>query len=217
MAYIPEQFPISDGIEAGITITPTYKTSVFESLSGRESRIAFRQNPKYTIKLSFEFLIQNRDEKALTDLLSHFNRAKGMANSFTFKNPLDNYAEKQYIGISSGLGDTFQLTRSFGNGVGSNEVVENTNNLDEHLFYKWDAATASYVQIPIGPANYYVSSDGKVTFFTANPEFGAQIYWSGTFYYWVRFAEDSYDFTKLMRDLYECRDIELIGSTRNIV
>ena len=59
-----EVFPVLDGLAYNSSKRPEFKSSVFEALSGKESRVSFRQYPKYSFALSFEFLDDNDGDDA---------------------------------------------------------------------------------------------------------------------------------------------------------
>lgn len=200
-------FPTLDGLEWNTTKRPEFKTGLFESLSGHESRVKFRQYPKYTFKLSFEFLIEDRDEAQLSELMGFMLQQGGMYQAFLYSDPNDNAVTDQLIGTGNGTLTTFQLLRSYG---GFTEPVNNVNDTV--------AAPGIYIDGALKTlgAHYSLSSTGLVTFGTA-PGTGAVITWTGSYYYRVRFTEEGYEFTQLMRDLHECQDVEFIGSVRNVV
>lgn len=193
-------FPTLDGIEAGMTIRSDFKTSLFESLSGTESRIALRTYPKYTIKISLEFLIENQDEHQLTALLGFMNNRKGMHEAFLFTNPFDNAVVDETYGFGDGVRTAFSLQRKFG------AITEPVKNINGTPTFYYDGTES----LPTADAF------GVVTY-PSPPASGVRLSWTGGFYYQVRFAEDGYDFVKIMRNLYECKDIELIGSVRDLV
>lgn len=200
-------FPTLDGIEWNTTKRPEFKTGLFESLSGHESRVKFRQYPKYTFKLSFEFLIENRDEAQLSELMGFMLQQCGMYQAFLYTDPNDNAVTDQVIGTGNNTLTSFQLLRSYS---GFTEPVNNVNDTV--------AAPSIYSggDLKNLGTHYTLSSTGLVTFVTAPPS-GAVITWTGSYYYRVRFTAEGYDFTHLMKDLHNCADVEFIGSVRNVV
>lgn len=205
-------FPQLEGLEWNTVKRPDFKTGVFESLSGRESRIKHRQYPKYTFRVSVEFLIENREEAQLKELMGFMLQRGGMYEAFLYKDPNDNHVDNQLIGAGNGATTSFQLVRDYG---GFTEPVENINAVasadDGHtpyIYVNGDRKTLT--------TDYTVSESGLITFVSA-PANGAQVTATIDYYYRVRFLADGYDFTQFMADLHECLDIEFIGSVRSIV
>jgi hypothetical protein len=63
---------------------------------------------------------------------------------------------------------------------------------------------------------YHILADGVIQFNSALQSTDV-VTWTGSYYYRVRFLDDGYDFTQLMRDLHDCKDMSFIGSVRNVV
>lgn len=61
------------------------------------------------------------------------------------------------------------------------------------------------------PADYSISAIGVVTFTTA-PETGAEVEWTGSYYYRCRFLQDALEVNKFMSGLWEAKKVEFIGS-----
>lgn len=224
-------FPTLDGIEWNTVKRPEFKTVVFEALSGNESRCKMRQYPKYTFKLSFEFLIRNRDEDQLTELMSFMLNRAGMYGAFLYADP-DDYttADDELFGTGDGSTTTFQLTRNYG---GFTEPVQNLSDsiqAKRGMIATEPGADASIYIYGVRDSivylfeegvDYTMSSTGLIDTSAGSgpwtPLIGDSLYWQGNFYYRVRFLSDGYDFTQTMKNLYECREIEFIGSVRNAV
>jgi uncharacterized protein (TIGR02217 family) len=199
-----EIFPALDGIEIGISKRPEFKTGVFEAVSGYESRIKFRAYPKYTFKLSLEFLIKNQDEDQLSLLMGFMANRAGMFDSFLFFDTSDGTVVNQPIGIGTGAATQFQLVRTYGG------FTEPVWALTE---YNSATLTVNYINKVFNVDYTINTTTGIVTFATAPPP-GHLVTWSGSYYYQCRFLADGYDFTQLLNDLYDCREIEFVGSTR---
>lgn len=220
-------FPELDGIAVGTTKHPEFKTGVFEALSGLESRVKFRRYPKYTFGLNLEFLIENREEQQLTELMGFMLGRAGMYAPFLFKDATDYRVTDQVFGVGDGVSTEYQLIRTYG---GFDEPVQNINEI--YTPYRGllidntqpentpGPYLYSYIdgELVVGVKNtdYTLSDTGLVTFFGPVAD-GQTLYWQGDYYYRVRFVEDGYDFAQLMTSLYECQDIQLIGSVRNAV
>lgn len=193
-------FPNLDGIDLEWSVRPEFKTSVFKALSGVESRIMLRQYPLVTFKLSLEFLIENRDEQQLTELLGFMIARNGMYGAFLYSSPHDNFVLDGSIGYGDGIKKIFYLQRKYGEKY---EIIQNIN-----------GTAIIYVDNVVVAAS--ISGDGIATLAVA-PPVGSRVSWTGKYYYKVRFGDDSYDFSRLVNGVYECRDIQLVGSLRNLV
>lgn len=195
-------FPSLDGLEWNINRRSDFKTSIFEALSGKESRVKLRQTPKTTFKLSYEFLIEDNTEQQMTQLLSFMYNRCGSYGAFLYEDVNDCSVSNHYCGLSAGSGasNPFQLTRTQGE---LTEAVENLNG--EPMIYVNGNLQDTSV--------YSLTDTGLITF--TNPTKDQAISWTGRYYYRCRFVQDGYDFTQLMKDLHECREIEFIGALSN--
>lgn len=206
-------FPSLDGLEWNITKRADFKTSVFEALSGKESRVKLRQTPKTTFKLSYEFLIENQDEQQLTELLGFMLNRGGSYEAFLYNDPTDNSVKEYQFAIGDGLTWQFPLTRSLGTYV---ELVQNINTVTA-IYLNGTALTAGTFEFPsIVGGDYIIGATGQVTF-AVPPPANAVLTWTGSYYYRCRFLQDGYDFTQLMKDLHDCKDIDFIGAVSNKV
>lgn len=207
-------FPTLTGLSWDNIKRPDFKTSVFEALSGQESRAALRQYPKYTFKIPVEHLVDNREQSDLQALMGFFMQRRGMYQAFLYTDPTDNTVTEQVIGIGNGTRTTFQLLRDYG---GFSEPVENINPVADNQ----DPPTVSPYLYKDGvlqtlTTHYTLSATGLVTF-TSAPATGVVITWTGSYYYRVRFLEDGYDFVQFCNDFHACADLGFIGSVRNVV
>lgn len=195
---------------------PDFKTQIFESLSGKESRIKFRQFPKYTFKLSFEYLAEDLESQDLQTLMGFMLQTQGMYGAFLYSHPADNRATKKHIGTGDGVKTVFQLTRQYG-GIGSQiGIVEQTNSIVLNFLDDGTDPILYFDDVVRNPLSYDITDTGLVTFYSP-PASGVVVTSSHSYYYKVRFSADGYDFTQLMSDIYECRDIEFVGSVRDLI
>lgn len=198
-------FPTFQGITWNITKTPNFNTTTHRSASGYEVRNALMQFPLWKFSLAFELLA---DSSSLTSdlkkLVGFFNQCQGSFAAFLYIDPADNTVTAQNFGTGNGATVSFQLQRTYG---GFTEPVQNLN-----------AAPSIYVNgvLQTLTTNYSISSTGLVTFVTAPPA-AAALTWTGTYYYRVRFVNDTAEFNQFMYNLYELKKLEFIGSTMNKV
>lgn len=85
---IASLFPIGlPGVSVRLMRSTEYRTEVFESPGGVESRYSFRSVPKRRYSVAVEFLRDTDDERAL--LQSLFDSAAGALSSFLLVDPVD--------------------------------------------------------------------------------------------------------------------------------
>lgn len=199
-------FPVLPGLSWNVVRQPEFRTQVQSAVSGREIRLAFMSSPMYTFKMAYEVLRQGGAFSELKTLGGFFLSRLGSYDSFLYSDPTDNSVTGASFGAGNGTTLAFQLVRPYGP-VGSAfvEPVENLN-----------GAPSIYVGGVLQTSGYTVSSTGIVTFATA-PSSGAQLTWTGSFYYRVRFKQDVAEFNNFMQNLFDLKKLELYGATSNKV
>src|SRR5437879_4486020 len=101
------------GLAYDVVRTPVWSGSeVHQSVSGKETAIAYQANPRWEWTLKFEFLRQARSEFSL--LAGFFNRMKGPFDTFLFTDEDDHTITAQVIGVGDSVQTDFQLLRTFG-------------------------------------------------------------------------------------------------------
>jgi uncharacterized protein (TIGR02217 family) len=186
-------FPSLPGLTWGTTKTPEWKTIVQESVSGKELAASLMTYPRWTYTLSYEFL-RSGAQAELQTLVGFFNARRGKFDDFLYTDPDDNAVTAQQFGTGDGTSTVFSLVRTYG---GFTEPVQNLN-----------SAPSIYVNgvLKTLTTDYTISSLGVVTFVNA-PASSAALTWSGTYYWRVRFLQDSSEFTNFMQQLYSAKKI----------
>jgi uncharacterized protein (TIGR02217 family) len=197
-------FPAMAGLAWDNTRTPLFNTLVHRAASGREMRMALQAYPLWRFVLKFEVLRSAVAFAELQTLGGFFLARQGQFDSFLYSDPTDNTITDQSIGVGDGVTTQFQLVRQWGSFV---EPVMNVNTLT-NLKVNGAAQTS--------PTNYSVNALGMITFVTA-PAAAATITWTGSYYYRVRFEQDTAEFNNMMKDLWELQTLAFIGSTGNKV
>lgn len=200
-------FPVLPGITWDTVKTPIFNTVTKKAVSGRETRVAYMSYPMYQFKLVFEFLrdtmtVQNPSGvyAELKNLMGFFIARQGSFDSFLYSDPTDNIATAQHFGTGNGSVTGFQLWRTVGGQGG--EPVMNLN-----------GTPTIYINgTPATPAS--ISSTGVVNFSSA-PSSGADLSWSGNYYFRCRFDTDTTDFQQLMQDCWTNGGLTLYGSLSN--
>ena len=193
-------FPLLDGLDINVIKTPIFKTALFDPVSGKESRIGLMQSPKFSFKLSFNFLTQDTDYPDYQALFAFMMQHRGMLESFLFEDLSDHQAINQVVATGNGTATQFRLKRVL-NGVVTDLL---------YFIKEVSKVTLDGVEV-INPDDYSYTTGGLLNF-TVAPPTGAVIRWDGLFYHRCRFNQEGYDLSKLCLDLYESRDIELIGA-----
>ncbi|HEY5581354.1 MAG TPA: DUF2460 domain-containing protein [Rhodoferax sp.] len=222
-AIFPSNLP---GLKWDIPREVSFKTSIYESLSGAERRIRHRPVPKHRIELSYEVL---REQGYLTDLQTlrgFFMSRDGSFDSFLFHDPYDGQVTNLQFGIGDGVTTQFQLTRQIGT---RSEVLHNPEATlaigrvwfpsigNDALFWPeptgvWPA-TNEYTP-PAG--GWSLLANGLVQF-TTPPPAGASLLWTGRYYYRARFADDAFSATEFMRRLFSNNKLAMVLSLQNIL
>lgn len=196
--------PALPGLAWDITTSPEFNTKVHRARSGYEVRAAFMVYPLWKYGFKYELLRDDATHNELKTLLGFFNARNGMFDSFLYSNPSDNAVSLQAFGVGDGTTRAFQLVRSYSGYI---EPVQNLNGSP----LIWVNGTLQSIGV-----NYTLSSTGLVTFLGTIAA-GQIVTWSGSFYYRCRFMADSIDFNQFMKDLYDLKKLDFIGSPMNKV
>lgn len=197
-------FPVMPGLTWDVGRIPAFNTLVHRAASGREARTALQQFPLWNFKLKYEVLRNAVAYGELKTLAGFFISRLGSWDSFLYIDPDDSSVVDQTIGTGDGVLTQFQLIRDWG---GFLEPVMNVNGA---IIIKVNGTTKTLT------TDYLVDSNGMVTF-TVAPAASASITWSGSFYYRVRFLQDTAEFNQFMKDLWELKTLEFVGSVGNKV
>lgn len=173
-------------LAAPVTIktTPSQREFAF-----RSSRI-----PRYRFSLVFEFLRVGQSHQEYQQLRAFFGRVGGQFDDWLWEDKDDREAAGELFAIGDGHTTTFQLARSIG---GFLEPVYGLSGAP--------SITANgAVTMPLSVSDY-----GAVTF-AAPPAAGAQLRWSGFFFWRCRFTSDTLEFLKNYETFMEARKVEFI-------
>lgn len=194
-------FPTLPGLKFDVKRVPMHKTTIRETVNGREYRARQMTSPRYTYKLSFEFLRDGNVNGTVYDefkpLLGFFNARSGAFDDFLFTDPDDNAVTAQAFGVGDAATTTFQLVRTLG---GTVEPV-----------YAVNGAPQIYINgvLKTVTTDYTINSTGGVTF-TSAPAAAAALTWTGSYYWRCRFVKDESEFNKFMAQLWDLRTCDLI-------
>ena len=187
-------YPSLPGLAWDRRRTPQWRTGIQTAVSGKETRAAYWQYPLYKWELTYEFLRADAVHAELQTLLGFFNARKGAFDDFLFLDPRDCSASGQALGVGNGSATGFPLARTLG---GETEPVA--------------AAVATPTVFLNGVETTAFTLSGNLLTFTSAPGSGVVITADFSFYWRVRFAEDTAEFSEFMYRLFECRTVLLQG------
>lgn len=187
------------GLQFGNVKKPTFSTNVQRSVSGREVRLGLMAYPLWELSFAFEFLRNYTTFNEFKSLVGFWLQRRGALDSFLYSDPDDNSTTDFQFGTGTGTQTKFQLMRSFGGFI---EPVQNVNLL------------TNIKRAGVVTAAYTIDANGLVTF-TNPPPAGQAITWTGSYYWRCRFLDDSIEPSQFMKDLWELKKLQILGSVVN--
>lgn len=193
-------FPSFVGLTWPVQKRPVTSTIVQTTASGSELRASAWSSPLLEWGLAFDTL---RTKLLLNDLAApyaeyeeladFYNAHGGRRESFLFNDLYDNTAVASVFGEGDGVRTVFTLGRTLA-GLGAIQIGK--------------AVTITAVYIDGVATGAYSSSGNQITF-SAAPAACAELSWSGTFYWRVRFRDDAADFANFVDQIWENRALWL--------
>lgn len=191
--------PTLAGLSWDTTKAPELNTQIQRSVSLSELRTSFTSTPVWHFTRSYDVLRETTGNTELKSLGGFFLARYGAWDSWLFADPDDSVALLESFGTGDGVTTAFQLRRAFG------VFSESCKNVAAApLIYK-----NSVLQTVT--THYTVSSTGLVTFVAA-PTNGHALTWSGTYYFRCRWEKDVQEYAQFMRQLWEAKSVDFIGS-----
>ncbi|HEY1794922.1 MAG TPA: DUF2460 domain-containing protein [Stellaceae bacterium] len=189
-------FPTLPGLSWSVTKQPRFATRIQRAVSGRELRALDQPNPSWTWTLSYSVLRDGGGCDELRTLMGFFLEQQGAFAPFLFVDPGDNSVSGQALGIGDGSTAAFRLVRTMG---GFAEPITAPN-----------VVAKVYVNgVVQSPSGYSVDADTGVVTFAAPPPAGEAVSADFTYYFRVRFADDSAEFENFMFQLWSLRQVKL--------
>ena len=201
---LPEYTPMSDfllptlpGLMWTNVKKPKFGTNIAPHVSGREVRVSNYSYPLYEWELKYEFLRADAYNE-LQQLMGFYLARRGMFDSFLYRDPQENNV---YVNNTIGVGDNFKteftVTKTFGG------FVEPVGYVDPAtlLVYK-DNVLQTIV------TDYTFQTPNTIKLTTA-PTIGQVISASYTWYYRVRFGEDSQGYENFMYQLWTLKKMTI--------
>ena len=205
-------FPALPGLGWSVSKAPRFATRIQRAVSGRELRVIDQPNPIWTWTLTYSMLRDEHDTRAasgpgvgydeLRTLMGFFLQQQGAFQPFLFDDPSDDRASAQAIGTGDGSATVFQLVRSMGAALPGGGFAEpmTAPNAVSAIYFNGVLQSAS--DYSVDPAT------GLVTF--ASPPPASQLVTADfTYFFRVRFADDSADFENFLYQLWALKQVKL--------
>jgi uncharacterized protein (TIGR02217 family) len=205
-------YPSLIGLMPTVTKRPKWSTGTGVASSGREIRIGYWSYPQWEWDLSYDILADNNAYTGTTaadikDLIGFFLVNYGSLQPFLFQDIDDYQVTGQEIGVGDGTTKTFLIQRTYGLGsfTGTEPVgqVNTSEPVQVYINNTLQSSTAYTVNT--------ATPCGNTVTFASPPANGAAITMSFDFYYYCRFADDSYDFDKFMKNLWETKKVTIFS------
>jgi hypothetical protein len=222
-----EVFPSNlPGIKWDRVRTATFKTAIYEALSGAERRIRHRPSAKRRIELGYEVLREGQGWAELQTLAGFYEARSGAYDSFLFHDPYEGQVSNRVFGVGDGVTTQFQLTRQLGD---ASQVLHNpeVTLAVGRLWFPFIGDDAGFWPQPSGVwplGNEYEVPDGGwsllpngIVQFAVPPPAGKLLLWTGRWFYRARFADDSLESTEFLYRLFSTKKIALVMSLQNIL
>lgn len=200
-------FPVLPGLAWSVTKAPRFASRVQRAVSGRELRVLDQPYPLWTWTLSYSLLRDQSDQRGggggpgagydeLRTLAGFFLGRQGAFQPFLFDDPTDDSVTGQVIGTGDGATTGFQLVRSMAA-------------FDEPITAP-DTVAAVYLNgLRQSPSSYAIDDNTGIVTFTAAPTPGQVVAADFTYWFRVRFADDSAEFENFMLQLWQLKQVKL--------
>jgi len=205
-------FPTLPGLGWSVSKAPRFATRIQRAVSGRELRVVDQPNPIWTWTLTYSMLRDQNDTRAasgpgvgydeLRTLMGFFLQQQGSFQPFLFDDPSDDRASAQAIGTGDGSTTVFQLVRTMGAalpGGGFAEPITAPNTV----------ATIYFDGVRQSSSAYSVDANTGLVNFSSPPPAGQLVTVDFTYYFRVRFADDSSEFENFLYQLWALKQLKL--------
>ena len=184
-------FPALPGLAYPAKRAAKWSTVKQDALSGKRTRYPLWTYPIYEYDIPFNFLRSDtlQEWQALEGFV---NSVQGAAQLWAYNDVNDNTVSGQLNGEGDGVTLSFQLVRSLGGFTEPVFIINGTPSL-------------TVGGTPATPAS--ISAYGVVTF-SSPPPSGAQITWSGSYYWPCRFDDDTTSFEQMFQYIFNCKSLK---------
>jgi uncharacterized protein (TIGR02217 family) len=201
-------FPSLPGLAWSVTKQPRFATRIQRAVSGRELRALDQPNPIWTWTLTYSLLRDEWDVRGGTGpgsgydelriLMGFFLEQQGAYAAFLFEDPSDNSLTGQVLGTGDGSTAAFQLVRAMGETLPGGGFAEPVTAPNVYLN-----------GVRQSPTGYSVDSASGLVTFAVPPPAGQAISSDFTYYFRVRFSDDTAEFENFMYQLWSLRQVKL--------
>ena len=188
--------PTFRGLTYPIIKTPAWSTIQQKGMTGIPKFLQLYTYPIYTLKLQFEYLEDSNDQTDdIHSLMGFYNRLGGAAKDFLFADPLfeDNTATNQVFGVGDGQSTSFRLARTYG---GFTEPV-------------FGITAKPIITIDGEPTTDFTWDTTALITFPSVITYGAELAWSGNWYYRCHFKNDSSEFQQIFYGGWDLQELEM--------
>lgn len=195
------QLPSLAGLAYPVPRVPQWSNTKTESQSGKETAVKWWSSPRYEWTLSWNVLRTTVGNPELQTLAGFFGSLAGGGSVFLYRDPDDNTVTGQAIATGDGSTKTFQLQRTFGNGLNvytENVYAPNTS-ATKVAYVDGVATTATW-------NDFDSATPGTITFASA-PANGKAITADFSFFFPCRFVDDTMTLNLFMSGLYEAQGV----------
>ncbi|MGV1045465.1 DUF2460 domain-containing protein [Limnohabitans sp.] len=200
--------PVSDhllpnlpGLAWSVKKRPKFNTAIASHLSGREVRVSNYAYPIWEWELKYEFL--RADAHAELQLLMGFFLARaGAFDTFLYRDPTENNQIQTFLlAVGDGATTKFTLTKSYGGFTEPCGYVDTSS-----LVISFLALGAS---VPLDQTTGWTFVSPNQVVFATPPPVGTNVLVSFSWYYRVRFADDSQDYENFMFNLWQLKKLSI--------
>lgn len=197
-------FPALPGLEWNVRKVPQWNTRVQRSVGGMELRATYYSAPLWKWTLSYEFLRETSALVEFSTLAGFYNARQGMYDSFLYSDPTDNtipVSAPQQFGTGDGTTVNFYLARALG---ASADFVYNFNGTPR-IFVNGVEKFDGFQFTRTGNLIHFAADVGET------PGVGAAITWSGSWYWRVRFDQDSAEFANFAYQFWKLQQLSFVS------
>jgi uncharacterized protein (TIGR02217 family) len=198
-------FPALPGLGWSVTKSARCATRIQRAVNGRELRALDQPNPIWNWTLTYPLLRDKWDTRGggvgigydeLRTLAGFFLQQQGAFQPFLFDDPTDHAVTAESLGAGDSSATAYQLVRAMG---GFAEPITAPNLVSAIHF---DGILQS-------AGSYSVDNTTGLVTFTTPPPAGRAITADFTYYFRVRFSDDTAEFENFMLRLWQAHQIKL--------
>ena len=193
--------PMLPGLAWHVKKRPRFNTAIASHVSGREVRVSNYAYPIWEWEMKYEFLRADAHTE-LQQLMGFFLARSGAFDTFLYRDPTeDNQVQGHQLALGDGATTKFTLTKTFG---GFTEPCGYVDTDTLAVYFQPPGASVPVLQT----TGWTFVSPNQIVF-SLPPPVGTQVLVDFTWYYRVRFAEDSQDYDNFMFDLWQLQKLSI--------